>query len=87
MDKSVIVDPEMCFAPAQWVCSKNGPVQCQCVVVPTKDPGRLCTASIVYGVNTPENPQLVPMELHCDAAGVELAIAVMLSRLLGAGQH
>lgn len=74
------VDPPMCFRPAQWVCAEVGTVSCQCVVVPRLDAGRLCTASIVYGVNTPANPSLVPMEAHCSAAGVEIALAVMLAR-------
>lgn len=79
-DQIVCVDPPQCFAPARWVCAERGPVSCQCVVVPTIDPGRPCTASVTYGVNTPSNPTLVPMEAHCSAAGVEIALMVMLAR-------
>lgn len=80
----VCSDPLLCEKPKQWICSPNGVQSCRCEQVFTQDPGKLCTASIVYGVNTPANPYLVPMEAHCDAAGLELAVAVMLSRLLGA---
>lgn len=78
-------DPLICGKPRQWVCDPNSAtVSCRCEQVFTQVPGKLCTASIVYGANTPATPWLVPMEAHCDAAGVELAIAVMLARLLGA---
>lgn len=84
----ICIDPPMCFKPAQWVCNPNSvTVSCVCSLPPpiySPPPGRLCTASIVYGVNTPANPALVPMQAHCDAAGLELALAVMLARLLGA---
>lgn len=85
-DQVVCIDPPMCFKPAVWVCNPNSlTVSCVCELPPpTQAPGRLCTASVVYGVNTPGNPALNPMEPHCDAAGVELALAVMLARLLGA---
>ncbi len=88
MDKSnpiVISDPPMCFKPAQWVCSQNGPLVCGCVIVPptpVQNPGRLCTASIIYGEFTPHNPRLSPMEPHCDLDSALIALAVIVSRLV-----
>lgn len=73
------VDPPQCFAPARWVCATQGTVSCVCELpAPTLAPGKLCTASIVYGVNTPSTAYLVPMEPHCDAAGIEIAISVII---------
>lgn len=43
-----------------------------------------CQVSIVYAQDRPHEPQLLPMGPWCDAAGMELAVAVMLARLLGA---
>lgn len=82
----VCVDPEICEAPAAWVCADRGPMSCTCQLLPAKPPvqGPLCTASLVYPASTPAAVSLVPMEPWCEAAGVELAIAVLLARLLGA---
>ena len=84
-DQVLCIDPPQCFAPARWVCAPRGTISCTCELPPPtlavqSRPG----ASVVYGVNTPSNPALNPMEPWCDAAGVELALAVMLARLLGA---
>lgn len=83
MDKEVIVDPQICRPPKQWVCDPHSQlISCQCEQVYTQYPGRQCTASVVFGEFTPYNPVLVPMEPHCTAAGVEVALAVMLARCM-----
>lgn len=83
-DQILCIDPPQCFKPAQWVCNPHGTLSCRCEVPVTNQPGRLCTASVVYTEHAPTNPTLVPMEAHCGAAGVEVALAVMLAKLLGA---
>jgi hypothetical protein len=42
-----------------------------------------CEARITYPQGDPSNATMQPMGPWCDAAGVELAVAVMLAKLLG----
>jgi hypothetical protein len=43
-----------------------------------------CTLVISYSTIAPHQVQLAPLPAHCDAAGAELALAVIVARLLGA---
>lgn len=43
-----------------------------------------CEVRIQYAQGDPTNPAIGQLGPWCDAAGVELAVAVMLARLLGA---
>lgn len=71
----------ICVPPAVRVCPGIG--ACECLVVdprPTPPP-KTCTVSITYPENQPQKPTLQAMD--CDQAGAELAIALILARLLG----
>jgi hypothetical protein len=96
-DQVLCIDPPMCFKPAQWVCAANGPISCQCEVPPPvfsppiftpRDQipvGELvCEVRMQYPVSDPAAPTVMAMGPWCDAAGAELAIAIMLARMLGA---
>ena len=89
-DQILCIDPPMCFKPAQWVCAENGPVSCVCevpppVYLPLAPIAAQCTATITYPPSAPGVPAIV-MPSGCDVAGAELAIAVILSQLLGAAR-
>ena len=43
-----------------------------------------CQVSIIYPQNDPTNTRMLPMGPWCDAAGMRLATAVALARMLGA---
>lgn len=58
-----------------FVNSPTNPFQC----VP-----QTCTLTISYSTTAPHQAQLATVPAHCDAAGVELALAVIVARLLGA---
>lgn len=73
-----IVPPTSCKPGQVQICTDS--FRCTCVA---GDQVRLCTASIAYPAGQPAAAWLVPMEPHCDGAGAELAIAVILARLLG----
>ncbi len=62
-----------------WQCN-SGVCSCQPVE-------RSCTVSITYMQGAPYMPTLVPMEAHCDAAGVEIAIVMMLAKLMNPLLH
>jgi hypothetical protein len=58
----------------------NNPAnQFQCIPVQT------CTLVITYQASSPQQPTLLPVNgAVCDQAGAELALAVILARMLGA---
>lgn len=70
-----------CIAPLIWRCQTNsyGGQVCGCVPLQTPEP--VCEVRIIY--TDPQTPT-IQSSSACDAAGVELALAVMLAKLLGA---
>lgn len=70
-----------CKLPETIVCDPAGSTNCRCAVPST---AMACQVSIVYAQDRPHEPQILPMGPWCDAAGMELAVAVALARLLGA---
>jgi hypothetical protein len=60
-----------------FVNSPANPFQC----VPTQT----CTLVITYAASSPQQPTLLPVNsAACDQAGLELSLAVILARMLGA---
>lgn len=74
-------DPIFCEPPAIYTCSPSAPTLCQCFVPP---PVEGCVLTITYAKEHPALPTLTSQNPSCDAAGMELALAVVLARLLGA---
>lgn len=65
----------ICQAPNYPVCNAQA---CACAA-PT------CTVAVSYQVNAPSTARIVSgPEGYCDAAGLELAIAILVTKLLGA---
>jgi hypothetical protein len=73
--------PILCEAPSIRVCSPADPDVCRCEI-PTS--AMLCEVRISYAQNDPAHPTVAPMAPYCDGAGVELAIALILAKSLGA---
>jgi hypothetical protein len=73
----------LCEPPREVVCvgTSEGPTQCSCAAVPP--PPRDCIVTITYRDSDPAQPIAVT-DPACDQVGIELAIAVVLARLLGA---
>lgn len=75
-----------CELPKVKVCKPRTPPEpvCQCET-PTPPPvtAMACQVSIIYPQNDPANPSVLPMGSWCDGAGAELAVAVVLARMLG----
>lgn len=72
----------VCAPPAVEVCEPAPSTVCFCATPVPKPP--LCTVSFVYSKSDPGSVYLAASEPHCDQAGMELAIAILLARLLGA---
>lgn len=79
----ICIDPPgiFCDPPRVRVCSPSAPTLCQCQLVA---PVQQCTLTITYLEPNPSAPTLVTPAPGCDGAGAELALAVILARLLGA---
>lgn len=86
-DGSVVcIDPPFCTPPLTRACDARGD-NCQCVPLPPGPPPRpkmVCEVRIQYVEDAPHAPEVGPMGPWCDGAGAELAVAVILARLLGA---
>lgn len=54
------------------------------VVCTCQQPVMACEVRITYPQNDPNAISIAPMGPWCDAAGIELAVAVALAKLLGA---
>ena len=54
------------------------------VVCTCAQPVMACEVRITYPQNDPASPTVAPMGPWCDAAGMELAVAIALAKLLGA---
>lgn len=89
MDPMQVADKRSMFQPPEppplqcplgWVraCDANG--ACVCLAPPP----RACEVVIVYPAGYPAAAQIPPRDAHCDQAGFELALAVILAKLLGA---
>lgn len=78
--------PELtCAEPFARACDPAAPHVCRCAATLQQPASAMaCQVSIVYTQERPQDPQLLPMGAWCDAAGMELAVAVILARLLGA---
>lgn len=75
----------ICTPPLLWRCTSEGQCSCQAATqIPTARASMACEVRILYTVADPAAPQVAPMGEWCDAAGVELAVAVILAKLLGA---
>lgn len=74
-------DPNVCVPPASWSCTPYGAITCTCAVPPP--PARLCTASITYPVNMPDEARLQPLEHGCPVTGAAIALAVIAAELVG----
>lgn len=70
--------PILCESPAVQVCDA---IRCSCQVPIS---AMACQVSIVYRQGDPTTPVLMPMAPYCDGAGAELALAIILARVLGA---
>lgn len=71
--------PPVCTPPQVAFCETAKP--CVCILTPPPPP-RPCQVTITYSDASPGTPQ-VDASPWCDSAGVELAVAVALARLLG----
>lgn len=73
-----------CIPPLIWKCEGqlDGSTLCSCSPAPPRAV-QMCQVSIIYNPDIPNAPFMLPMSPGCDAAGVELAVAVMLAKLLG----
>jgi hypothetical protein len=68
------------------VCAVPGTplIYCPCVKMASQAPAQMqCEVRVIYPPNNPAGAQLVTYP-GCEGAGMELAIAVVLARLLGA---
>lgn len=66
-----------CVPPLIWTCT--APAACAC----TAPSATTCTLTITYANEDPAIPVMAPLPAGCDAASAELAIAVILAKLLG----
>lgn len=77
--------PPACTPPAQLVCIPNAQNVnvCQCATASTPSPPvKLCTVAMVYNRDNPTGVYIGPLENGCDQAGLEIALAVLLAKIL-----
>lgn len=77
--------PEQCTPPSLPVCTLDdgGNLVCRCAATGGPSPVEKCTVSIVYPEGAPHKAYLAAQDCT-DAASIELALAVVLAKLLGA---
>jgi hypothetical protein len=72
------VPPPTCTPPTTLYCDQQG----TCACVQLGPPPRACEVSIVYPDGRPDLAQITSSSEYCDGAGVELALAMALARIL-----
>lgn len=73
------VDPPRCYPPGVL-----DPVTGSCELPPPTPPALECRILVRYAVTAPAQARVDAPALACDRAGMELALAAVLARLLGA---
>jgi hypothetical protein len=71
-----------CTAPEVLLCEPGGILRCSCIRPAA--PVMACEVRIQYPENDPAHPTLMPTASWCDSSGIELALAVILAKSLGA---
>ena len=91
-ERPCIVPPPTCKPPELLLCfpiqgSSPPATACECARTggpsePPREVGRLCTVAMVYQANNPASVYIGPLEHGCDQAGLEIALAVLLAKIL-----
>lgn len=66
-----------CDPPLVRVCDLTNPQSCRC------EAASACTLTISYPANDPNAVVASPVPAYCDGAGLELAVSIILMRMLG----
>jgi hypothetical protein len=81
MDRS---ETPSCKPPGYVLCTVDSGCKCTVEAITVPEPPKPCQMLIKYENNDPNTVTFVYDGSACDAAGIELALAILLAKMLGA---